>query len=365
LKKIDLGVLSVGQCCFIELGGIAMENKGKAEIIINFIPEADAYIVLEIIDKTIDLMNIKDHMSNEEFSELSEQEQYFVWTSQVIERYRLSEKLSTIFIRFAGDETPIAEALFYPIEAVWSFLETAREYYKTPGTTLSAEEIEKFSFNKAVDMFRIMLRTIHPRVMATIGSMTDETINEWYRQENESFREYYSRQGIIVPDNEPNIKKVQKNIFDDHSREVSSVWERFRKNNENFQKMRFAEEYEQLKAHWDTISFLYRGKKDWLGYAKMDGFQDTPDDLLDEMKGSHHRGMSLKALEHAARRAGLINLNCKDEEILAKRKNNIQASGFAENTLYKYLGEGRTTMETVEKQRQLDTTLSNKEELME
>jgi len=285
-----------------------MENNEKAELIINSIPEKDAYIVLEIIEKTIEVMNINEQISDVDFAALTEHERYIERITPRIEKFKLNEKLSTIFIRFIGDETPIAEALFYPIEAVWSFLDTARNYFNTPGTTLTEDEIEKFAFNKAVDMFSIMLRTIYPRVMATIGSMTDETINEWYRQQNEDFREYYSRQGVVVPNNQPNIKKVQKEIFNDHNKQVSGVWERYRKNNENFQKMRFAEQYEKLKEHWDTISFLYRAKKDWLGYAKMDGFQDTPDDLLEEMKGSHHRGMSLKALEHAARKIGLINL---------------------------------------------------------
>jgi hypothetical protein len=342
-----------------------MENNEKAELIINSIPEKDAYIVLEIIEKTIEVMGINTQMSDKEFVALSEHERYIERITPRIEKFKLNDKLSTIFIRFVGDETPIAEAVFYPIEAVWSFLDTARNYFNTPGTTPTKDEIEKIAFNKAVDMFTIMLRTIHPRVMATIGSITDETINEWYRQQNESYREYYSRQGVIVPDNEPNIKKVQKEIFNDHNKQVSSVWESFRKNNENFQKMRFAEEYEKLKEHWDTISFLYRGKKDWLGYAKMDGFQDTPDDLLEEMKGSHHRGMSLKALEHSARRVGLINLGCNDEQILEKRKNGIHASGFSEPTLYKYLEDGKKIIETVKEQQLLENTLPEPKQLEE
>lgn len=109
---------------------------------------------------------------------MSEQERYIERITPRIEKFKLSDKLSTIFIRFVGDETPIAEALFYPTEALWSFLDTARNYFNTPGTTLTKDEIEKAAFNKAVDMFSIMLRTIYPRVMATISSMTNETINE-------------------------------------------------------------------------------------------------------------------------------------------------------------------------------------------
>lgn len=228
-----------------------MENNEKAELIINSIPEKDAYIVLEISEKAIEVMNINEQISDVEFAALTEHERYIERITPRIEKFKLNEKLSTIFIRFVGDETPIAEALFYPIEAVWTFLNTGRNYFNTPGTTLTEDEIEKSAFNKAVDMFSIMLRTIYPRVMTTISSMTDETISEWYRQQNEDFREYYSRQGVIVPDNQPNIKKVQKEIFNDHNKQVSGVWERYRKNNENFQKMRFAEQYEKLKEHFN------------------------------------------------------------------------------------------------------------------
>lgn len=340
-----------------------MDNNEKAELIISSIPEKDAYIVLEIIEKTIEVMDIKEQPSQEEVANLTEHERYIERTTPRIEKFKLNEKLSTIFIRFVGNETPIAEALFYPIEAVWSFLDTARNYYNTPETTLTAEEIEKISFDRAVGMFCIMLRIIYPRVMATMGSMTDETINEWYRQENENFREYYSRQGVVVPDNQTNIKKVRQNISNDYKKQVSTVWERQRKNNENFQKMRFAEEYEKLYEHWDTISLLFRKKKDWLGYAKREGFEDTPDDLLEELKGSHHRGMSLKALEHAARTVGLINLDIEDEQILEHRRNGIQASGFSENTLYKYLEEGKKFLEIVESQKMLENTLPKTEKL--
>ncbi|MCA1624994.1 MAG: hypothetical protein LC778_14580 [Acidobacteria bacterium] len=290
-------------------------------------------------------MNIKEQVSQEAFAALTDQERYFERITPRIEKLKFNEQLSCIFIRFVDNETPIAESLFYPIEAVWSFLDTARNYYKSPESKLTAEEIEKFAFNDSVNMFCIMLRNIYPRVAATLNSITDETINEWYRQEHQRHRAYCSRQGIITTDDEIFYKEIRNKIINDHSKEVKNVWEGEQKNFKNYQNMRFAEEYEKLSEHWDTISLLYRRKRDWLGYAKRDDFQDTPDDLLDEMKGSHHRGMSLKALEHSARRVGLINPDCIDEEILEKRKSGIQASGFCDSTLYTYLSEGKRLIE--------------------
>lgn len=333
-----------------------MENNEKAALIIDSIPEHDAPIVLEIIDKTIEVMNIKEQISEEAFAALTDQERYIERITPRIEKFKLNERLSCIFIRFVGNETPIAESLFYPIEAVWAFLDVARNYYNTPENKLTAEEIEKFAFNKAVNMFCIMLRNIYPRIEATLNSITSETINEWYRQEHQHFRAYYSQQGIVTTDNETFYKEIRNKIINDHSKEVKGVWEREQKNFENYQKMRFAEEYEKLSEHWDTISILYRRKRDWLGYAKRDGFQDTPDDLLDEMKGSHHRGMSLKALEHSARRVGLVNLNNQDDKVMEKRRNGIQASGFSETTFYKYLEEGRRIIELIKTQQVIENT---------
>lgn len=170
-----------------------MNREEAIQIINNTIPEKDAPIILNIIDKTIEVMNLEPLMSDEEFLALSNEKRFEELVTRRVCSFKFSDEVRCIFIRFVGDETPLANVLFFPIEAVWSFLDTARNYFNTPGTTLTLEEIEKFSFDKAVDMFCIMLRNIQPRVMATMSSITDETINEWYRQENERYREYECR----------------------------------------------------------------------------------------------------------------------------------------------------------------------------
>jgi hypothetical protein len=355
----------MAQCFLLNKKGVIMNREEAIDVINNTIPEKDAPIILDIIDKTIEVMNLEPLISDEEFLALLIEERLEELIKRRICSYKLSDEVRCIFIRFIGDQTPIANVVFFPIEAVWSFLDTARNYYNTPGTTLTAEDIEKFSFNKAVDMFCIMLRNVYPRVMATMQSITEETINEWYRQENESYREYRARLGELVPSNEPVVKKVRQNIIKEYSNEVKNIWEGEKKRFENYQKVRFTEEYEKLKNHWDTISFLYRGKKNWLGYAKMDGFEDTPDDLLEEMKGSHHRGMSLKALEHAARRTGLINIDTNEEEILEKRKLGAKASGFSETTLYKYYDEGKKIIEMLKFHQAIETTPPDVKQLAE
>lgn len=322
-----------------------METQELVDVIANRIPEKDAHIILEIARKTIEVMNLQPAILEGDFEKLSPEERYAEMMTWQINYHKLTDEVSCIFIRFVGDETPLANVLFFPIEAIWSFMQTVREYFKTPDTTLTDEEIEKLTFNKSVNMLCIMLRNIYPRVMATMQAITEETINEWYRQEFEGLREYSAKQGIFTPDMGPQVKKVRQEILQGYKKEVGKVWSGEKQRFENYQKMRLAEEYEKLYTHWDTISLLYRSKKDWSGYAKMPGFDDTPSDLLEGLKGSHHRGTSLKALEHAVRRVGMMNLDCTDAVVLEKRKIGIPASGYSETALYKYLEEGRKMLE--------------------
>jgi len=333
-----------------------MKTQEIIDVIAKGIPEKDVHVILEIAKKAIEIMDLKPAISDEDFQKLSTEDRFTEMMTSRISYQKLTDDVRCIFNRFVGDETPLAKVLFFPIEATWSFLETARRYFRDPGANLTEEEIEKYSFDKSVDMLCIMLRNVYPRVMATMQTITEETINEWYRQEFERLREYNARQGIFMSDMAPQVKKVRQGILQDYKKEVGNVWRGEKQRFEGYQKMRLAEEYEKLYKHWDTISFLYRSKKEWTEYATMPGYEDTPVDLLDDLKGSHHRGMSLKALEHAARRVGMINLDCIDTEVLEKRKAGNQASGYSETALYKYLDDGKKILANLRTQKAIGST---------
>ena len=320
-------------------------------------PEKDAYIVLDIIKRTIAFLKYEPIMSDEDFLKLTPEQKYEEIMTPRFCLYKFTDEVDLVFIRFVGDETPLASVVYFPIEAVWAFLNAARNYFKSLAVSLSEEELEKLISLKAMDMLILMLRNIYPRIMATMRSITEETINEWYRQEHERYREHSARNGFLVPDLEPKIKQVRRGILKEYRKEVGSVWQNEERLSEDYTKLRFAEEYEKLFKHWETISLLFRNKRDWQGYAKMPGFEDTPNDILDEMKGSHHRGMSQKALEHAARRVGLVNLKCTDPAILDKRRAGIQCSGFSEQTLYRYLEEGKVIRDWVASRNDKETSL--------
>lgn len=318
-----------------------MVNNEKAELIINSIPEKDAYTVLDIIEKTIEVMNIKEQLSQEEFAAFTEQERYSERTTPRIEKFKLNEKLSTIFIRFVGDETPIAEALFYPIEAVWSFLETAREYAREFQPPPTDEQIEKFAFDKAVDMFCIMLRNIYPRMMLAMSSLTDETINEWYRQRQENMTFFYSKDGIQLPKPKVTVRQIRSNILRDYGKEIMKVWENEEKNSLKWQKLRFAEEYEKIYPHWKMLNKICRDFPNWRDYAKTGEFNETPDDLLNKLEDTEPNRLSELALEHAARKINLIKIHNVSETDLELRKNGILVSGYTSTQLFNFLNEGK------------------------
>jgi 1,2-phenylacetyl-CoA epoxidase catalytic subunit len=341
-----------------------MKKELEEKFLEDFISEEDAAIVLQIINESIERMGIKQMPPDSELSNLSVQENYeWLMTRHIFFR-NVNENLKCIWFQFVGDKTPIAQSNYYPMEAVWSFLDTARNYFNHPETTMTAEDIEKYSVIETGKMFQIMINAIYPRFTATMHAITDETINEWYRQENKFLQEFYAKQGETYPS--WGISKFRNEMIKDHTNEIKDIWknegERFKK----FQLMMFAKEYDDnLFNHWDTISLLYRNDKDWQAFAKLPGFEDTPEDLLSKLKGSAHKAIAKKALEHAARRANLLNVKCKKNNILEKRKKGIPASGYSETQLYKFLVEGRNIVKMIKDREAINSTPQEMKKLAE
>lgn len=316
-----------------------METQEFVNVLGNCIPEADIPIVLAIARRTIQVLQLPPAITEAEWDQLTPEQRYREMMTPQLAEAKLNDEVSCFFLRFVGDETPLANVLFFPIEATYSFLVTARNYYSQ--IDLTDEDREKLVFEKSINMLCLMLRNLPRRVRTTMTFVTEETINEWYRQEHEIYREGMARMGQPVPNLEPKIQGARRDILLSYRSEVGAVWKEEKRRWERYQKTRLAEEYDKLLPHWSVLSLLFRRKGDWRAYAKIEGFEDTPDDLLDDLKGSHHRGISLKALEHAARRVHLINPDSTDEKVLSRRSAGFFATGFADSVLYKYLDEGR------------------------
>src|SRR5205085_9521605 len=88
---------------------------------------------------------------------------------------------------------------------------------------------------------------------------------------------------------------------------------------------------------------------DWREYAKIEKFSDTPDDLLDKLENSDAEKTSFLALEHAARRAGLLKV-CQDEKILEKRAQQIKVTGYTPRQLQNFLEEGKKLLDEMQMQ---------------
>ncbi len=171
-------------------------------------------------------------------------------------------------------------------------------------------------------MLEILIRNIQPRISSTMQSITDETIIEWHRQKEDKQRELYAKMGKAFPINK--IKNSKREVLAAHSRDVEEIWRFEESIPRKIKEIKLAEEYDGcLYEHWDTISHLYRARKDWKGYSTRPGFEDTPDDLLLMMKRSAHKTASHKALEHSARRVNLIRVDSPDKNVIEKRENGI------------------------------------------
>src|ERR1051325_11451176 len=75
---------------------------------------------------------------------------------------------------------------------------------------------------------------------------------------------------------------------------------------------------------------------------------DTPDDLLDKLLDIDRRDaktadvrLSELALEHAARRVGLIKKHGVSDSVVGQRKKGVRVSGSSNGHLFEFLKQGR------------------------
>lgn len=82
-----------------------------------------------------------------------------------------SGKFPCLFFRFVGNESPVVEAIFYPYEAILSFLSQSRAYFQWLNLTeRTAEEQESMAREQAVEMTLIMIDSFHQRAELMMDS---------------------------------------------------------------------------------------------------------------------------------------------------------------------------------------------------
>ncbi len=313
----------------------------------------DALLAIEIFKKALEHRPfIKKAILGQDFQALSTEERLNeVLTRRIALHYADDEgKIPCLFFRFVGDESPIVEAVFYPFEAVLAFLAEARSYAQwTSLPDQTDEDKEKRAVQYAIDLTLIMIDNFYRRGELMMNSFTSEVIAQWRIENRQKLIQYQAERGDKIElFKDPTLEKLLK----DYTNEVLQLWKYQGQTLENFRKFRLAEEYDAIYKHWKLISKVAGEDFDWRIYAKAQKFQDTPDDLLDKLENTDRvdkkaveNRISELALEHAARRVGLIKKRGVSESIIGLRKKGVRASGYTSAQLFSFLKEGRVLRE--------------------
>jgi hypothetical protein len=320
----------------------------------------DAILAIEIFKKALEYRpRIVSAIVGEEYRALSNEARIQEMLQPRVGTIYADEKktIPALFFRFVGDESPIVEAYFYPYEAILSFLAEARSFAQWIRRPEADDaEVERNAFELSVEMTVMMIDHFYPRGRLMMDSFVWEVIVQWRLQNEQRAQQYRAGQGEIVPKRK---NKALDNAIEVYAKEIVGLWRWQGQNLENVQKLQLAEDYDDIYQHWKRLSKI-AGDKDWLEYAKPNKFHDTPDDLLERLPDIDRRDdkttedrLSALALEHAARRAGLIKKHGVSPSIIDLRKKGIKATGYSVGLLFDYLKQGRELAEHLKEQEKL------------
>ncbi len=250
-----------------------------------------------------------------------------------------------LYLRFVGSTIPVADVYFYPFEAISVFLDHLRAQVKQIMPERTDEEKEKAAIDRAVEMTIIMIDSIFQRVELMTDSFVTEVMNAWHIYNRKNLQHVYAERGNSVPRQKD---KSLDEAINGYAKDVSLFWQSHSKGYENWRKTALAKEYEAIYIHWRTLYKMSRENENWRQYAKAGTFEDTPDDLLEKLENTDRldnkaveNTVSELAIEHTARRIGLIKKSRVSESILKQRKNGVRVTGYTSTQLFIFLKEGR------------------------
>lgn len=318
------------------------------------ISEQDALLAIEILKKALEYRpQIRKAIIGDELQALPPEEKANEFFSPRVAIHYVGEagNVPSLYFRFIGSEAPIVEALFYPIEAVYSFLTEARTHARwISKPEVSEEEIEKIAFDRAIDLTLIMIDNFYKRAELMMDSFVYEVIAQWRIENRQRTIKYHAERGNIL---EKRKDPTLENLLESYTKDVLQLWKFQGQTEENWRKLRLAEEYEAIYGHWNLLVKILSNDK-WRIYAKPENFQDTPDDLLDKLLDIDRRDsqtadhkVSELAIEHAARRVGIVKKRDVSQSVIRLRQNGVRATGYTSTRLFTFLKEGRELKERV------------------
>jgi hypothetical protein len=337
-----------------------METKDASEgnqQIVNQNTLEDVFLSVEIIKKALEYRPyINEAIIGDKFLRLSEEDRKNEALTPRISFFFIDEerKIPSLFFRFVSEDSPIIEAYFYPIEAVLSFLEEARNIVSRISPNDRPEkERQELVFAHTLDMTLLLFDTFYKRAEIMMNYVTMEVIGQWHRNKQQEWLHIESERG-----NKLALSKDSRldNFLNAYRKEVGNFWKYQSQTNDDWRKLQLAEEYESLHRHWSWLSKMSNDETiDWRDYAKTGKNKDTPDDLLNKLGDvdrfndeATSNKISEIAVEHAARRAGLIKKTGVSEYARNKRKEGIKISDYSSPQLFAFLKKGRELKQQIE-----------------
>jgi hypothetical protein len=237
----------------------------------------------------------------------------------------MEDETPTVFLRFVEMGMPLIEAIYYPHFAAEIFFENAKttlkDYYGFDEIALD-ERARK----EAVNMLITMFRRLYARMSITMAQILDETTLDWQKKEWEIFGRVSAPEGIKLP----RIKHSERfnNLSSSYNKDVKAIWKNEEQKRDDWDKLQLAKEYPSILNHWEKLQKDLRNNIDWREYAKAGKFSDTPDDLLDLLLDTERKKLSFLAVEHTARRIGIMNIHGAKESDREKWKQGITVTGY-------------------------------------
>jgi hypothetical protein len=310
----------------------------------------DALLAIEILKKALEFRPyIREAIVGEKFLNLSSEAQIKeTLTPRVAFSFADPHRtIPILFFRFVSEEAPVLEAFFYPIESILLFLNEARRIvnlYSPPNRT--DKEKKDLVFDHTLDMTLLLIDNFYRRAEITMNFIPDEIIRQWHLNKKQQIMHSQSERG----DKPPKSKDTYfDNLMNNYRKNISQFWKYQGQTRDNWRKLGLAEEYEDLYKHWSWLLKMSGDpKSSWREYAKAGKYKDTPDDLLEKLKDvdrstneTTKNRISELALEHSARRVGLIKKTGVSEFARNKRRQGIKVSDYSSQQLFIFLKEGR------------------------
>lgn len=320
----------------------------------------DFLLATEIIKKAISLRpDIKEAVSPNQQKDLSNEDRIHHLFAPTRSFFFVDEDkiLPALLFRFAGEESPLCEMFFHPLDYVLLYINEARRIVKCLYFDEEEKERDRVIFNYSLDMTLLLIDTFYHRMELSFDYLPFEIVGQWHQTKHLEALELKARAGEKVTNSKD---PYLLNVLESLGKDIRQFWKYQNKLGGKWRNTAFAEEYNSVFKHWLLLLKIASDDSyDLKDYARAGKFKDTPDDLLDNLENmdrsnnDQNKKISEIALEHAARRVGIFKKTSVSEHIRNKRKAGIVASGYSPAQLFNFLEEGREVLNKINAKRKV------------